>query len=720
MEPASAHPSRLSYLAIAALYLGHAAVFGDYIADDAGISLAYGRNLVAGYGPVLYPGGEAVEGYSNPLWTAIIALGAALRLDGADGIPLLKGLGLLFGASALWLTTLVARQAYPADAPNTRWIAPAILAAWTPFVFWAGAGLENPLYVFLLLLAVLLQLREIEDSRVRPWSAVALAGVALTRPEGCAFFLAFLVHRLITVRERWRLLAWSGIFVAVFAAFLAARYAVFADWLPNTYYAKISDREITELWHYLADREDPGLRYVRLFLLGNVAIVLAAAAGFADLRHWRASMLMASIGAGTAIAALYVGGDFWPAFRFLTPALPLLAIGAQHAIARLPVRVVAFRHAAAAAVVGLVIYGSVGPSLQLRAQHHQDELISLQGRLEQARSMRALATALGVKDPLYMVPDIGGPSVLGLRVLDLGGLTDIHIARFQWYPAFFRDYVFKEKRPHIIRTHSTWTRTSMVTAFPEFHEQYAAVDSYQDELGLHGTFVRRDLLNGVAQSDDEAGKVPSFTQAVGDARARRLREDAREREGWIQYYSDRGQFDRFVAAFRDHEGSGTLPTDAASLSDLYFGLLVAGERSSAVRIRQVASIQDPEPIVLTEDGRPVLSLLTYRVLQREMDWARLQLVFEVLETPSSDYTLTLNLTRETADGVERITRAPPASSRPSAWRKGAIASLDAPLYFEPGRYEVRAGLSSYRTQLCRSADAGTCELLLGTHRFHRR
>nr|MDQ3420689.1 hypothetical protein [Acidobacteriota bacterium] len=353
--PASAIRFKVPILAVAALYVTHAAVFGDYIADDAGISLAYGRNLAAGYGPVLYPGGEAVEGFSNPLWTAIITLGAALRLDGHDGIPLLKVLGLMFGAGALWLTILVARQAYPDDDPGTRWLAAAILAAWTPFVFWSGAGLENPLYAFLLLLATLLQLREIEDTRARAWSALALAGVALTRPEGCAFFVAFLVHRVIVVREGWRLLTWAGIFVAIFAAFLTMRVMVFGDWLPNTYYAKISDREITELWRYLVTWDDPGFDYLQLFVLTNLVVLAAAAVGFADVRHWRASLLMLAIGSGTAVYALYVGGDFWPAFRFLTPALPVLAIAAQHGIARLPIRTLALRQTVALALIGVVI-----------------------------------------------------------------------------------------------------------------------------------------------------------------------------------------------------------------------------------------------------------------------------------------------------------------------------------------------------------------------------
>lgn len=720
MEPAAATSSKLSFLAVAVLFLGHAAVFGDYIADDAGISLAYGRNLAAGYGPVLYPGGEAVEGFSNPLWTAIITLAAALRLDGYDGIPLLKTLGLLVGAGALCMTVLVARRAYPDDPVDTRWVAAAILAAWTPFVFWSGAGLENPLYVLLILLATLLQLREIEDTRVYPWSALALGGVALTRPEGCAFFVAFLVHRIIAVRERWRLLAWTAVFVAIFAAFIGLRVMVFGDWLPNTYHAKILDREIIELGRYAMNPEDPGFKYLQLFALANLVMLVAAGAGLADLRHWRSNLLLLSIGGGTAAYALYVGGDFWPAFRFLTPALPVLAIGAQHAIARLPIRGVAVRYAAGLLVLAVVVYGSTGPSRQLRVQHQEDTLISLQGRLEQGRRMRALATALGVKDPLYMDPDIGGPSVVGLRVLDLGGLTDIHIARFQWYRGFFRDYVFKEKRPHIIRTQSTWTSTSRVTGFPEFHEQYVAVDAREDKLGLHGEFIRRDLLRTSAVDAATQIKEPSFAQAVADARARRQREDAREREGWIAYYSDRGRREAFVGAFREHEAQGTLPKDSATLADLYYGLLAFGEGAAADRVRRLAGIEHPAPLVLVDGGSPVLSLITHRVLQREMDWAKLQLFFEVLEQPKEDYTLTLSLSPAKPHS-ERITRDHAPQPGTSTWVKGSVASIEMPLYFEPGTYEIRAELEGGggAALMCRTPSGQRCELLIGTHQIKR-
>ncbi|HJR58447.1 MAG TPA: hypothetical protein VJ813_03580 [Vicinamibacterales bacterium] len=573
---------------IGGLYLSHAWIFGDYVADDAGISLAYARNLIAGFGPVLYPGGEAVEGYSNPLWTALLALGAAVRLDGADGVPLLKGLGLALGAATILLTAAASRIAYPADT-RVPWLAPALLASLTPFVFWTASGMENALYACLMLLAVLLQLRELQDPMRRQWSVLALAGVALTRPEGVAFFAAFLTHRIVSGARGRRLAGWIGMFVGIYSAFLAVRVIVFGDWLPNTYYAKVAlmDRHLSELPRYLATPDDAGRIYLVEFAKNAWPVLLVAAAGLADRRAWRTNLLMTGIVAGTALYVVYVGGDFWPAGRFFTAVLPLGALAAQHAVNVFGPRRAAAASACAAVLVGIVLNRSLGLSGDLRVRHDGDTLISLQGRLAHGRRVLAMTSALGIQDPLVLDPDIGGPTLAGLRVLDLGGLTDIHIARFRYYPAFLRSYVFEERRPHIIRTHSSWTRTSRVTAFPEFHEQYEAIRSRRDARGLHGEFIRRDLL--VRHRPTAGGAVPraaSFRQAVADRRARRAREAERERANWIELYVEQRMHDKLRRAFREHEAAATLPSDPSRLGTLYRGLMAAGDAAGAERVRR--------------------------------------------------------------------------------------------------------------------------------------
>jgi hypothetical protein len=516
-------------VAAGSLYLAHAWMFGPYVADDAGISLAYARNLVRGFGPVLYPGGEAVEGFSNPLWTAIIALLSALGLDGAHGIPLLKTLGLVTGAAVLVVTALGRRVLYPGDT-TVVWLAPVLLAVWTSFVFWSGAGLENPLYALLLLAAAVLQLRELGSTGARAWSALALLGVATTRPEGVAFFIPFLLHRVLLRERVGATLRWAAIFLIPFAAFIALRYAVFGDFVPNTYHAKITDRSLRSLAHYLTTADDAGFSYVTSFMLSAIAVLPLAVVGLLDPRAWRTNVLVAGICGGMGLYAVYVGGDWWPEWRFLTGILPLLALAAQHGVHVLAARRRTLAVTVACASVVILAAGSVQRTREVRRLSDEGWFVSLQGRLDQAQRIRDLADRYGITDPLYLDPDIGGPSVAGLRVLDLAGLADIHIATFHYHPPFFRDYIFKERRPHIIRTHGPWTRNSRITTYPEFHEQYVAVQSRQDQDGLHGEFVRRDIVEHGAPPDAMSPRAgASFSQAVRDTRERRRREAERAR-----------------------------------------------------------------------------------------------------------------------------------------------------------------------------------------------
>ena len=71
----------VAFVAVGTLLItAHARLYGSWIMDDAAITFGYARNVAAGLGPVLQPGAEPVEGYSNPTWLALLALGARLGL----------------------------------------------------------------------------------------------------------------------------------------------------------------------------------------------------------------------------------------------------------------------------------------------------------------------------------------------------------------------------------------------------------------------------------------------------------------------------------------------------------------------------------------------------------------------------------------------------------------------------------------------------------------
>ncbi|MFC1573450.1 hypothetical protein ACFL6M_07630 [Candidatus Eisenbacteria bacterium] len=75
------------------------AIAGAWTCDDAFISFRYAKNLVDGLG-LVYNAGEPVEGYTNFLWTVIVA--AAMKI-GLEPVVFAQAAGVLFFAATLAL-----------------------------------------------------------------------------------------------------------------------------------------------------------------------------------------------------------------------------------------------------------------------------------------------------------------------------------------------------------------------------------------------------------------------------------------------------------------------------------------------------------------------------------------------------------------------------------------------------------------------------------------
>jgi hypothetical protein len=83
------------------VYVAHASLFHSWIVDDAGISFAYARSLATGHGLVAQPGAAPVEGFSNPLWTLLLASCFGLGLFDPLWTPKLLGLGFVLATVAV-------------------------------------------------------------------------------------------------------------------------------------------------------------------------------------------------------------------------------------------------------------------------------------------------------------------------------------------------------------------------------------------------------------------------------------------------------------------------------------------------------------------------------------------------------------------------------------------------------------------------------------------
>ena len=211
--------------------------FWGFPLDDAWIHLQFARNLGHGAG-FSYNPGIPVAGSTAPLWTLLLAIPAALRLD---PIVSTKLIGLVLTIVAAWLTGEVARWL-----SGSRLVGfyTALVMALSPRMTWGSlSGMEVGLYTALSVGALLAYLRALESGR--PWWGL-LAGLAgAARPET---FIVFPILALDwTIRALRRQLPGPGLFTYIqplglfaipTAAFVALNYSTSGHPLPLTFYAK--------------------------------------------------------------------------------------------------------------------------------------------------------------------------------------------------------------------------------------------------------------------------------------------------------------------------------------------------------------------------------------------------------------------------------------------------------------------------------------------------
>lgn len=233
------------------VHLGHQAAYRSWVIEDAAICFAFARNIVEGEGVVARPGGERVEGISNPTWVALLVLWQAF---GVDGWTSAKVMAAVFGAATLPLAHRLARDALPEAGRGGALLAPVLLAGSAHHAIWSASALENSLFSFLLMLGAGLVLREDRRAAAPPVSAAVFCALALTRPEGVLYALVagFWVLGFTWARGEGvrRAAAWAVVFGTPYALFEAWRIWYFAWPLPMTYYAKMGDVDQPWLhWH---------------------------------------------------------------------------------------------------------------------------------------------------------------------------------------------------------------------------------------------------------------------------------------------------------------------------------------------------------------------------------------------------------------------------------------------------------------------------------------
>lgn len=500
------HHLRVALLTLAAgLMLLHCLRFRDFTVDDAGISFAYSQNLAHGDGLVGTTGGERVEGYSNFLW--VVLIGAFVALFGhvmivAKILGLLLALAISIGTAELLAALRRRRSALDA-------LPAALCGALMPVPYWCMSGLENPLYLALVVWGCVCLLREADDPRRRPWSAPLFAALALTRPDGLVVALAAGCAQLLTAHQRRRIGQWLALAAAPVGIHFIWRYRYYGYPWPNTYYVKKSfPFQIRELFDFSSD----GWRYLLSLHSRYHLTFLLVLLPFACIkRELRGRVTLFGVLASILFFPLYSRGDWMSEGRYAVAAVPFLFVLAIDGLEnittwakRLPGG--ALTGLAVGGVLALLLLGSLLPSsIKISNQRVHHYPVPVEFVAQRARRYRDLAKALGAQRPSVADGDAGGNLLYsGMSFVDLGALNDVTMAHWEANPGFIREYIFGERRPTFIRLLGFWLREHLQD-YPEFQEYVGAADG-------SGLYVARSAF--LSEGIDTRMSVGKLTDAV--------------------------------------------------------------------------------------------------------------------------------------------------------------------------------------------------------------
>ena len=427
-------------LTVAAVAFGlWRAISRAWLSDDGFISFRYAEQLVAGHG-LVYNVGERVEGYTNLLWTLLIAAAMAL------GIPPETSSKVLGVAAWLALVLVLARRSWrPARPRPFVPLAAALVLLMEDYQTWATGGLETSLFTLLVVAGLLLATRANAGVRDLVLAAVLLAAAVATRPDGAIFAAVAVVatgwaqagamprHRLALVAAIVIPLGLAG------AALVAWKLVYYGDLFPTAFYSKSAlDPYLGQGWYYIF------LFLAKNWFIAPLALLMLPRGGPAGRLTRRHVVLLLAAGLFLACVA-HSGGDFMFARRVL-PAMPLLFIVLEDWLAALPGRLLPATAVVLVAVgiaVPYPLYARPGERLSGIA----DEPAFYPPALMEARRVQALVAAQALAGLPVRAAYEGGMCVFGYYsrlpyLAEMTGLTQYSLAKT---PLVSRGHVGHEK-----------------------------------------------------------------------------------------------------------------------------------------------------------------------------------------------------------------------------------------------------------------------------------
>src|SRR4051794_4271668 len=401
-----------------------------FTADDAYISFRYSTNLAGGHGPVWNVVGAHADGYTSPLWMALVAIGDLL---GAGLEAWSKVLSLLAAGGIAALLAFAGGR----GALLVRAVAIGFLALSPAFMAITVQGFETTTAAFLATATAALLLRAMRRPGLRESLALGAVGMlaSFARPDLVPFVLCCFagLGLWLALDRRFRELGRAAIGIGVAFVLPGLAWAIWHNAyygypLPNTSYVKrstgfVSDESVHLVKGFVTHVSAPFL--IALAVLAVRALRRPGARR--DPTVWAVGSALVGAGAFLAVGLKFepIQGDIW---RFQMPILGVLLLclvllaARDDAVAWLGERGrPAVRVAAVLAGVLVLAYAltTVG---EVRKQ--------IRGRWVYDRQEAGYALAPFRRDGLSMLVSESGvlPLRAGWRAYDALGLNDHHIA----------------------------------------------------------------------------------------------------------------------------------------------------------------------------------------------------------------------------------------------------------------------------------------------------
>jgi len=462
---------------IAAVAVATGLSFGAVTQDDAFISFRYAENLVAGHGLVFNPG-EWVEGYTNLLWTLLIA--GVLALGGEPVIATtVMGLACLIGV--IFATWRLGKQDWLGRGAIIG--APILVAADAQLILESVEGLETALFALLVTLGTRSALLG-QRRGGSLWFVLA----SLTRPEGVLLWGMLQSGLLVSAwRSRQlgtqicRALKQSIPIILCLLALTAWRLHTYGDPLPNTFYAKTGGlaipRGLTYIWNHITSHP--------------VLWSLATAGAWLTRAQKRTIPLVVTVFLYLSYVVV-VGGDFKPTGRFIIPVLPLIAVLAQGSIAA----ITASTYRSALLTILAISVAWTGVSRLEDAQAHAQE------RHANLVARKLVGDWIAANTPSATVIAIHSAGVIpyysNRRTIDMWGLTNRTIARtvvatmgsgMAGHEKTNPEYVFSLEPDLYLPEHRVFTLKAWdLEVDPSFPKEF--VDNYQSRsIQIDGRYL---------------------------------------------------------------------------------------------------------------------------------------------------------------------------------------------------------------------------------------